>query len=407
MKLIGPFKQLVTMRGVPTEGPVEDSSLEILTNAGILVNQGKIAKIDSYEKLQGDELIRFDSPVVAIPGIIDAHTHLCWGGSRARDYALRVQGISYQEIARQGGGILDTVAQTRKASLAELTNTVDRHLSQQLSWGVTTTEVKSGYGLSVASELKMLEAILDAASRHPVDVIPTCLAAHTLPSEFGEGKRYLDLIQAELFPQIKAVTNRIDIFIEEGAFSPQEALPYLRRAKEMGFAVTVHANQFTHSGVKTACEVGAVSADHLEHLTDDGIQQLKRSKIVAVALPGASLGLGVGMSPARKMLDAGLCVAIASDWNPGSAPMGNLIAQASLLGAFEKLSLGETLAGITIRAAEALKLDDRGVLEVGKRCDVTVFETGDWREIFYYQGSLQPSGSIINGERVRHVERPY
>lgn len=407
MKLIGPFTQLVTMRGISDKGPIDDNQLEIIPNAGILADEGNIVKIDSYSQMQGDELVKFDLPVVAIPGIIDAHTHLCWGGSRARDYALRVQGVSYQEIAKQGGGILDTVTQTRKASLEELTRTVDRHLSQQLSWGVTTTEVKSGYGLSVESELKMLQAIQNAAARHVVSVVPTCLAAHTLPFEFKDGKQYLDYLLAELFPQLPSEVSRIDIFVEEGAFSPQEALPYLLKARDSGFAVTVHANQFTHLGVKVASEAGAVSADHLEHLTDDEIALLKKSNVVAVALPGASLGLGMGMSPARKMIDAGLSVAIASDWNPGSAPMGNLLAQASLLGAFEKLTLGETLAGITNRAAAALKLKDRGVLEIGKRCDLTIFETSDWREIFYFQGSLQPSETVIKGERTAHVGRAH
>ncbi|CCB91501.1 Imidazolonepropionase [Waddlia chondrophila 2032/99] len=405
MKLIGPFAQLVTMRNVRNAGPVEDVSLEILPHVGILIEDGKIAKIDNYENLRADDQITFDSPVIAIPGLIDAHTHLCWGGSRTRDYALRVRGVSYQEIAKQGGGILDTVAQTREASLEELTNVVDQHLDQQLSWGVATTEVKSGYGLSVESELKMLKAIQIAARKHPVDVISTCLAAHTLPPEFNDRKQYLNHLQSALFPRLKPGTHRIDIFIEEGAFSPEEAFPYLQYAKKLGFEITVHANQFTHAGVNVACQVGAVSADHLEHLTDDEICLLKQSGTIAVALPGASLGLGERMAPVRKMLDAGLSVAIASDWNPGSAPMGNLLAQAALLGAFEKLSLAETLAGITKRAAAALKLPDRGVLEVGKRCDLTVFKASDWREIFYYQGSLQPSDTVIQGKRFHHVDR--
>ncbi len=399
MKLIGPFKQLITMRGTSLEGPLEDAALEIIDNAGILIVDGVVKQIDSYDRMDCDQKIVFDSPVVGIPGLVDAHTHLCWGGSRAGDYALRVQGVSYQEIASRGGGIRDTVAQTRRASLETLTERVKQHLDRQLSWGVTTTEVKSGYGLSVESELKMLNAISAGAKEHPVDVVPTCLAAHTLPQEFDNPKEYLEYIQKELFPLLPKDVRRADIFVEEGAFAPEEALAYLRFAKDQGFSITVHANQFTHAGVRVACEVGAVSADHLEHLTNDEIRQLVRSNVKAVALPGASLGLGVDMAPARKMLDAGLCLAIASDWNPGSAPMGNLLAQASLLGAYEKLSLAETLAGITCRAAAALELSDRGVLEKGKRCDVAVFSTEDWRDIFYYQGSMQPSEAIVNGIR--------
>ena len=405
MKLIGPFAQLVTMRSLPKNGPINDSQLEIISNAGILVDNEQIIAVDRYDKLDSHEKIVFETPVVGMPGIIDAHTHLCWGGSRARDYALRVQGVTYQEIAAKGGGILDTVAQTRNATLESLTEQVEKHLDMQLAWGVTTTEVKSGYGLSVAEEMKMLQAIKQGSTGHPVDVVPTCLAAHTCPPEFEDPASYLNEIVINLFPQLKPYVNRIDIFIEKGAFSCDESLPYLRAAKRAGFQVTVHANQFTSGGAKIAAEVGAVSADHLENLSDEECVLLKQASVTAVVLPGASLGLGIGMSPARKMLDSGLSVAIASDWNPGSAPMGNLLLQAALLGASEKLSMSETLAGITQRAASSLDLVDRGIIEKGKLCDLTIFPTDDWREILYFQGSLQPSQIIKKGSRIEYVDR--
>lgn len=405
MKIIGPFSQIVTMRSLPKCGPLKDDSLEILTDAGILVDHGMIVVIDRYDKLEGDEKIEVESPAVAVPGFVDAHTHLCWGGTRARDYALRVQGVTYQEIAASGGGILDTVKQTRLASQQELASRTRRHLDQQLQWGVTTSEVKSGYGLSVEEELKMLAAIQEASKEHPVDIVSTCLAAHTCPPEYRSPKAYLEDMKRFLFPQLMPEVKRIDIFIEKGAFSPEDALPYLLKAKAAGFKITVHANQFTSGGAKVAAEVKAVSADHLEHVSEEECRWLADAGVTAVALPGASLGLGVGMSPVRKMLDMGLSVAIASDWNPGSAPMGNLLLQASLLGASEKLSLAETLAGITDRAAGALTLSDRGVLEKGRLCNLTIFPTDDWREIFYYQGSLQPSSTIIRGNQYYHVDR--
>lgn len=405
MKRVGPFSQIITMRSLPRCGPLSDDSLEIISDGGLLVDQGVIVAVDRFDRLEGSETLEIDTPAVAIPGVIDAHTHLCWGGTRARDYALRVQGVTYQEIAARGGGILDTVKQTRLTSQHELAETARKHLDQQLAWGVTTTEVKSGYGLSVVEEMKMLKAIQEAATEHPIKVIPTCLAAHTLPPESPSSADYLEQIAKELFPLLKPYVERIDIFIEKGAFTVEDSLPYLKKAKNEGFQVTVHANQFTSGGAEVAAEVGAVSADHLEHVTKEECLLLAKSGVTAVALPGASLGLGVGMPPVRMMLDQGLSVAIASDWNPGSAPMGNLVLQASLLGASEKLSLAETLAGITIRAAGALGLSDRGFLDKGKTCDLTIFPTMDWREIFYYQGSLLPSQTILKGKQYHHVDR--
>ncbi len=377
----------------------------MIKNAGVVADNGTIVQVGPYRNLEGGRLLEFSQPATAIPGLIDAHTHLCWGGSRANDYARRLQGTAYQQIAKEGGGILYTVEQTRLASVDSLSALVTRRLDKQLKWGITTTEVKSGYGLSVKEELKILEAIRNSSLLHPIDVIPTCLAAHTLPPEYKSGSVYLNTLINELFPLLPHDVNRIDIFIEEGAFSPEEALPYLQAAKNRGFQITVHANQFSHLGAAVAASVKAVSADHLENLDFNECIMLKNSGVHAIALPGAAIGLGMSMPPARLMLDSGLTVAIASDWNPGSAPMGNLLAQAAILGSYEKLTISETLAGITCRAAKALGLKDRGVLIPGNRCDLTIFPTKDWREIIYYQGSLPPSDSIISGKRLHHVGR--
>ncbi|MDX5481947.1 MAG: imidazolonepropionase [Hymenobacteraceae bacterium] len=407
--LIGPFRQILTMAGLPEAGPINDEELLVLDDAGILVHHGKVVQAGNYGQLlqkaqeNGYALEKIDQPMVLLPGLVDAHTHICFAGSRANDYAMRVAGKSYLEIARSGGGILDSVRKTREATVIELVDLLKRRCDRHLAEGVTTCEVKSGYGLTVEEELKMLEAIQLVNKHHRLDLIPTCLAAHMCPPEHTDTRAYLKVVLDELLPQVKeqALANRIDIFVEETAFKEEESLDYLEKAKDMGFEITVHADQFSTGGSKVAAAVGAVSADHLEASGDDEIALLKEAGVVATVLPGASLGLGMHYAPARRMLDGGLCLAIASDWNPGSAPMGDLLLQAALLGAAEKLSMAETLAAITTRAARALNLTDRGTLAKGQLADMIAFPTNNYKEILYQQGKLRPSVIWKRGEIIR------
>ncbi|RZK15330.1 MAG: imidazolonepropionase, partial [Hymenobacter sp.] len=267
---------------------------------------------------------------VALPGWIDAHTHICFAGSRAQDYALRNAGKTYLEIAQAGGGIWDSVQQTRRASQGELTRLTVQRANRHLQNGVTTIEVKSGYGLSVTEELKQLRAIKAADEQTAADLISTCLAAHTLPRDYtGPPEAYLADIAQQLLPQLKqeGLTKRVDAFVEQGAFSAAQIAPYFAEARRLGFQLTVHADQFHAFGSRVAVEFGAVSADHLEVSGEAEIQLLAQSQVVPVALPGASLGLGCAFAPARRLLDAGASLAIASDWNPGSAPMGDLLTE--------------------------------------------------------------------------------
>ena len=224
------------------------------------------------------------------------------------------------------------------------------------------------------------------------------------PRDFaGSAENYLDHVLENLLPEVKnkSLANRVDIFVEESAFSVDQARSFLEKSREMGFRITVHADQFSAGGSKLAVELGAVSADHLEASGPEEIAALGRAATVAVALPGASLGLGMRFTPARALLDAGACLAIASDWNPGSAPMGDLLTQAAILGTYEKLSLAETLAGMTFRAAHALDLaQDRGKIEPGKRADLQAYPVDDYRKVFYHQGQLKASHVWKNGECV-------
>ncbi|MEQ9306579.1 MAG: imidazolonepropionase, partial [Marinoscillum sp.] len=391
-KVIGPFTQLVTLEELPLKGRLSDDKIRVIHNGAIRISNGSIVGVGEFTKdFIGDSLVEeITEPAVLIPGLVDCHTHLVWGGNRARDYSMRMAGKSYQDILAAGGGIFDSVAKTQAATesglLAGLLVKVDRHLRE----GVTTVEVKTGYGLVPEQELKILRTIRAGKSSAKADLIPTCLAAHVCPKDF-EKEEFLQYIEHELLPQIlvKGLASRVDIFVEENAFPVAMAKPYLMAAKRLGFEITIHADQFTVGGSALAVEVGAVSADHLEASGEAEISQLATSNVIPVALPGASLGLGMEFTPARKLLDAGASLAIATDWNPGSAPMGDLLVQASLLGIYEKLSAAEILAGITFRAAAALKLADRGQLKNGQKADMIGFPIEDYRGIFYNQGKVK------------------
>lgn len=406
---IGPLKQLIPMTGLPEKGPISDSQIEIVENAGILIKDGKILKTGMYDDLLKEAkklratIYIFDQKFVCVPGFIDAHTHIAFAGSRARDYSMRNAGKTYLEINAAGGGIWDTVKATRACTIDELVALTSTRANRHLKEGVTTIEVKSGYGLNVEQEIKTLKAINIANEHIKADLIPTCLAAHIVPKDFdGDAKSYLNVLSESLFQTLlnEKLSNRIDAFIEDGAFSPTDIESYFMKAKSMGFDITVHADQFSSGGSAVAVKYGALSADHLEVSTDEDIAILKASNVTAVALPGASLGIGCSFTPARKILDAGISLAVGSDWNPGSAPMGDLICQAAILGTFQKLSNAEILSAVTIRAARALGLSDRGHLGPGMLADFLFYEIDDYNEIFYQQGKLKPSIVYKNGAQV-------
>ncbi|MEP1035392.1 imidazolonepropionase [Ekhidna sp.] len=406
-KLIGPFKEIVTLSSAPEKGALDDSALDIVQNAGVLVDDEKILKVGDFDTLKSEtsDVEEIAGDQVLLPGLIDCHTHLVWGGTRARDYTLRMSGESYEKILEQGGGIFDSVEKTRAAPSTDLLTGLIRRANRHLMDGVTTIEVKSGYGLNVENELKILEVVKDAKADVISDLIPTCLAAHVCPKEFSDKREFLNYLENDLLPQllVKGLTNRIDIFVEPSAFPMEMAKEYLSKAKNLGFELTIHADQFHIGGSQIAAELGARSADHLEASTDREVRILAKSETVAVALPGASIGLGMNFTPARKLLDAGASLAISTDWNPGSAPMGDLLVQAAILGIYEKLSSAEIFAGITFRAAKALGLNDRGRIANGMKADLAAFPVNDYREILYNQGKIKPSLVWKNGKEVNHV----
>lgn len=408
--LFGPFAQIVTMDGLPSNGPIKNESLKVVENGGLLLKASGVRSIldegefKRHRKGTSEHrIITVDEAMVLLPGLVDSHTHMCYAGSRLDDYLTRMDGLDYSEIARRGGGILSTVGATRAASQKELRRLLAIRAREHLVRGITTAEVKSGYGLDARTEIKMLRAI-NAVDRsrgsHP-KLVPTFLAAHALPPREKSEKRYLASMLL-ILAQIKeeALAGRVDAWIDKGAFSSGPSTAFLEEAKGLGFDVTVHADQFKVGGSDVAAEVGAVSADHLELSGAREIEKLRSTGVAATVLPGSSIGLGRPFARARTMLDAGLSLIIASDWNPGTAPSGDLLSQAAILGTDQKLTVAETLAGITCRAAKVLGLPDRGVIRQGGVADLVGFPCRRVEEIVYRQGALRPSLVMLGGNLV-------
>ena len=389
------------MSNLPLHGALSDNKIEVIEKAGVVISGDKIIEVGNFENLlkKTYQVIEINIPQVLLPGFIDCHTHICHFGSRSDEYSKRNAGVSYQKILSEGGGIHNTMSATQKASDDDLLNVTIKRLDRHLKEGVLTCEVKSGYGSNLSEEVRLLSLINQLNTSHIIDIIPTCLAAHVTPKGYNSSSEYLEKIIEELIPIIKKskLTDRIDIFTEEKAFSVNESLKYLSELKDH-FDITVHANQFSSGGVEVAVKSGAKSADHLEVLNEKEIKLLSESNTSAVVLPGCSLGLGIPFAPARKLLDGNCKLSIATDWNPGSAPMGDLLHQASLLGSIEKLTNAEVFSAITFRAADALGLEDRGTIEKNKIADFIGFETNDYKEILYHQGKLKPSLICKRGE---------
>ena len=400
-RLIGPFSQIITMSNLPLKGSITDEKLEIIENGGVIIDGNKILDVGKFSDLVKKEknIFEIDFQSVLVPGFIDCHTHICHYGSRSEEYSKRNAGMSYQQILSEGGGIHNTMTATENASDEELEKVTVSRLDRHFNEGVLTCEIKSGYGSDLNQEVRLLNIINKINKNHAMGIIPTCLAAHVTPKIYNSSSEYLNKIIEELIPVLekKKLTNRIDVFIEEKAFSVSESFDYLSQLKNK-FDITVHANQFSSGGVKVGVDCGAKSVDHLEVIDDNEIRYLSNSNTSAVVLPGCSLGLGIPFAPARKLLDNNCKLSIATDWNPGSAPMGDLLQQSSLLGSIEKLSSAEVFSAITYRSADALGLNDRGKIEKEKLADFIGFKTDNYRDILYNQGKLKPSFICKRGE---------
>jgi imidazolonepropionase len=328
---------------------------------------------------------------VVVPGLVDSHTHLVYAGSREDEFEQRLRGATYQQIAARGGGINATVRRVREASKDELKAMARRRLDRLLSFGVTTVEVKSGYGLSVTDEIKCLEVIAELNAEGPLEVVPTFLGAHTVPPEFrADREGYLRLLTDEMLPEVarRGLAEFCDVFCETGVFALDESERVLTRARELGLRLKLHADEMTPlGGAELAARLGAVSADHLLCITDAGIEALAASGTVATLLPGTAFFLGADYAPARRLIERGVTVALASDCNPGTCPTENL----PLVGTMACTQMGmlpaEALTALTLNAAAALGRADRiGSLECGKQADLVILDMPDYRQLFYHFG---------------------
>jgi imidazolonepropionase len=382
--LVRDLAQVVSPAG--DEAPLRGralAKLAVIEEAYVLCEEGWIAAVgpmSALRPLDGDVEELDGRGRSAVPGLVDCHTHACFAGDRAAEFELRAGGATYEELHAAGGGILSTVRATRAAGEAGLAETLVRHRGWMRAAGTTSFEAKSGYGLDRETELAQLRAIKSAGG------IPTWLGAHAVPPEFPDADAYLDFALAEVLPDAARLAEAADVFVEQGAFDAAQARRYLEACRQAGLALRLHADQFTESGgVPLAVELGARSVDHLEATGPDGIGVLAASAVAAVVLPVAALFLGRPMPPARALVDAGAVVALATDFNPGSAFCERLPVACNLACTQMRLTPAEALSACTVNAAHVLGRADRiGRIAPRHAADLLLLETPDWRHLAYH-----------------------
>jgi imidazolonepropionase len=395
LKLLHNISQLATCRAEGGQGDIhsipdaaiawDDSTIRWVGRASDLPSE-----YDSAERLDaGGRLV--------IPGLIDCHTHLAFAGWRADEFEQRIRGRTYLEIARAGGGIASTVRQTRAASEEYLAGRAGGFIDEMLSLGVTTVECKSGYGLDEETELKLLRVYRRLADERPVRLAPTFLGAHVVPSEYRDNRAgYVDFLVSRMIPRVarEKLAVSCDVFVEDSAFTVEEARRILRAAQQAGLGAKLHADQLTSGGgAELAAELGALSADHLEHVSQEGIAALGSARTVAVSLPIASLYLGHAPMPARRLIQGGVAVAVATDFNPGSAPSYHLPLALTLACTLQRMTPSEALKGATLYAARAVGLEHSiGSLEAGKAADFVVIDAPDVEHWLYH---FQPNACVM------------
>jgi imidazolonepropionase len=383
--------------GAPLRGAAL-GEVDVFENAFVLCEGDSIAAVGRMHDLPalGGDVVEVDGRgLCAIPGLVDCHTHAAFGGDRVEEFSLRAAGASYEELHARGGGILSTVRATRAAGEDGLRVAVERHRGWMRGHGTTTFEAKSGYGLDRDTELASLRAIRDAGG------VPTWLGAHAIPPEFeGDGDAYLDFALAEVLPEAARIAEAADVFLERGAFDATQARRYLEACRDAGLALRLHGDQFTEQGaIPLAVELGARSVDHLEATGPDGVRALAASDVVGVVLPASALFLGRPMPPARALVDAGAAVALATDFNPGSAFCESLPLCCSLAATQLKLAPAEALAACTVNAAHVLGRADRlGRLAPGYRADIVLVDAPDWRYLAYHLGGGLVGQAVVGGE---------
>ena len=394
---------LATPHGYAARKGGAQDEISVLKDCNILIRDGKIAEIGADVRHPGGVPRLNAGGKLVTPGLVDCHTHLVFGGWRDKEFSLKLAGVPYLEILQKGGGILSTVDSTRAASARELYDKAHALLDEALSYGVTTLEAKSGYGLDEDTELKCLDAARRLDSGHPVDIVPTYMGAHALPREFAHNRRgYLDRVIHEVLPKAAGLAEYCDVFCERSAFDPGEAEEILRAAKRCGLGLKMHADEIHDlGGAKLAAGLGCVSAEHLIQISGEGIAAIAASDTVAVLLPCTSFYLGERFAPAKEILRAGGSVAVATDFNPGSTPNINMQLALSMACYQYRLSPAEILTAATLNAAAAVgRAASVGSAEPGKQGDLVVWNAHSLDYLLYRYGGNMAKAVIKKGRIV-------
>lgn len=384
--------------------------LEVIDQGWVACAGDKIVAVGTEEVVQDRVEIGQTTRVidatnqVVTPGLIDPHTHLIFGGTREDEFYLRAQGADYMAIMQAGGGIASSVRATRETPLEALVASGRQRLAWMLSVGVTTIECKSGYGLDLDTELKQLEAVGILQKEQPIELVSTFLGAHAWPEEFKDDQEgYVDFLINTVLPRVKdqGLAEYVDVFTEKGVFSVEQSRRIFQRARQLGFKLRVHADEMhTLGGAELAAEMGMSSADHLLMVSEEGIEALKKSNVISILLPGTAFTLRKPYAPARRMLDAGLPLALATDFNPGSCPTANLGLVMSIACLYMAMTPEEVFNAVTINAAHSLGRSDRlGSIEVGKQADLVIFDVDNYRKIPYFIG-VNLTAKVIKAGRV-------
>ena len=410
------IRQLLTLSSA-TSGPRRGSALSdlgILEDAALLIISGKIVSVgtakdalrDPWLKKNRKKVIEIDcEQQVVLPGFVDSHTHPAFINPRLIDFEKRIAGATYEQIAEAGGGIRSSIEGVRKATKATLAERVFQAFNEMTEYGTTTVEAKSGYGLSLESELKSLEAIRDAARNWPGTVVTTLLGAHVVPAEFKNRRRqYVEQVCIQMIPQAakKKLAQFVDVFCDKGAFTAEESQHIFEAAQKHGLALRAHMCQLSETKLAPFLKFNPASLDHMDHVNDDDIAHLAQSNTVATLVPGANYFLGLkDYPPARRLIDAGVPVALATDYNPGTSPTKSTPFAISLACTHMKMSPAEAIAAATINGAWSLRVADRkGSIEPGKDADLAIFDVQDYREIAYWIAANKCAFTVLNGTMI-------